>query len=61
MKIEDLVYSCLSSVSESKETHKFFDWQKFCYDFIEPSEAESNFKIIEKYVGKNKEGEIQKW
>ena len=26
LKIEDLVYSCLSSVSESKETHKFFDW-----------------------------------
>ena len=27
--------------------HKFFDWQQFSYDFIEPAESESNFKIIE--------------
>ena len=39
--------------TEFSNMHKFFDWQKYCYDYIEPTEVENNQKIIEDLLTNN--------
>ena len=46
LSLEDLLNQSVS-VGTDTETAKYFDWQAFCYDFIDPTEQQSNDKILE--------------
>ena len=45
--IDQLVEKCQTNINSVNTIKNFFDWTQFCYSYIEASEQENNYKILQ--------------
>lgn len=50
LDVDEMVAACLLRMNEEEPTDDYFDWDKMCFEHMDPQDVQNNAKIIETII-----------